>query len=353
MSDDIVFEQSGDWGIARLNREKALNALNWDMVKALYAQLQVWRDKDDVKAVMIEAAGDRAFCAGGDIRWLYENGKIDPAGTCEFFREEYINNSCIHHYPKPFLALIDGLTLGGGIGVSIHGKFRVAGDKTTIAMPETGIGLFPDIGGGYFMPRMPDGLGLYYALTGARAKSADALKAGYATHYTPSDQQDALRAALLAQPLSENAESDIEAVLAEFKGDPGPAPIDEIRDDIARLFVGHDTYQSLIAGLQAAGSAFAEQTLNTLSQMSPTSLLITFEQMKRGASLNLNEVLQMEFRMVWRAMHDHDFFEGVRAQIIDKDRNPNWQPASINDVPDGLIENYFEPLDASEELTFS
>ncbi|MCK5749364.1 MAG: enoyl-CoA hydratase/isomerase family protein, partial [Oricola sp.] len=168
MTNDILFEETGDWGVVTINREKALNALTLDMVAAMRAQLTKWAGaRSPVKAVMVKSAGGRAFCAGGDIRWLHDKAKQDPAGACEFFREEYRNNSLIYHYPKPYVAMIDGVVMGGGVGISVHGDFRVAGDQTLFAMPETGIGLFPDVGGGHFMPRLHDGLGLYYALTGA------------------------------------------------------------------------------------------------------------------------------------------------------------------------------------------
>ncbi len=348
MTTDIVFEQAGDWGVVTLNREKALNALTWNMVKAMRAQLIAWAGDADVKAVLVKGAGERAFCAGGDIRWLHDAAKEDPAHASEFFREEYRNNSLIYHYPKPYVALIDGVTMGGGVGISVHGDFRVAGDATLFAMPETGIGLFPDVGGGHFMPRLHDGLGLYYALTGARAHAADCMAAGIATHYAPADKYGELETALLATSLGDHAHADIETVLDVYAGDPGHAPINDLREHIAALFVGHDTLDALMAALAKDGGDFAADTAKALSRMSPTSLRLTFEQMKRGHALDFDDDIKMEFRIVCRVMEGHDFFEGVRAQIIDKDKTPIWSPLTLEGVKDADIAAYFESLGEAE-----
>ncbi len=344
MTTDILFEQTGSWGVVTLNREKALNALTWDMVKSMRAQLIAWVGDDAVKAVLVKGAGEKSFCAGGDIRWLHDAAKEDAAYASEFFREEYRNNSLIYHYPKPYVALIDGIVMGGGVGISVHGDFRVAGDATLFAMPETGIGLFPDVGGGHFMPRLHDGLGLYYALTGARAKAADCMAAGIATHFTPADKYAALETALLNVELGEHAHADIETVLDIYAGDPGHAGVNDLRGDIARLFQGHATLEALMSALGHDESEFAKKTVSTLARMSPTSLRLTFEQMKHGHELDFDGNMKMEFRMVRRVMEGHDFFEGVRAQILDKDRAPKWTPASLAEVNDAEIAAYFEGL---------
>ncbi len=348
MTDDILFDRTGDWGVVTLNRPKALNALTRDMVNAMHAQLFEWAALNAVKAVLVKGAGDRAFCAGGDIRWLADNARTDPAGASEFFRDEYVNNALIYHYPKPYVTLIDGVVMGGGVGISVHGDFRVAGDATLFAMPETGIGLFPDVGGGHFMPRLHDGLGLYYALTGARARAADCMAAGIATHYTPSEKQADLEAALLRTPLGEHAHADIEAVLDVFAGDPGHAGVNDLRPRIARHFQGFETLDALMAALEDDPSDFAADVFKTLSRMSPTSMRITFEQMKRGHELDFDDNMKMEFRIVRRVMEGHDFFEGVRAQIIDKDRKPQWKPATLGEVDDADIAHYFDHLGEAE-----
>lgn len=348
MTADIAFDQRGDWGVATLNRPQALNALTHDMVKALFDQLTQWAGLNAVKAVMVRSDSEKAFCAGGDIRWLYENAKQDPARACQFFWDEYRNNALIYHYPKPYVALIDGIVMGGGVGISVHGDFRIAGDRTLFAMPETGIGIFPDIGGGHFMPRLHDGVGLYYALTGARAKAADCMASGIATHYTPTDKMDALERALLETPLTTHAHADIEAVLDSFADDPGHAPINDQRSDIHHCFEGAETLDDAVARLRASSSDFAKDTIAILARMSPTSLRLTFEQMKRGRSLDFDDVMRMEYRIVSRVMRGHDFFEGVRALLVDKDKNPIWSPDKLDAVSDNQIMSYFETLDDEE-----
>ncbi|MEO0878354.1 MAG: enoyl-CoA hydratase/isomerase family protein [Pseudomonadota bacterium] len=348
MTDDIVFSQTGDWGVITLNRPDALNALTMPMVTAFRAQLTSWEAHPKIRAVLIKGAGERAFCAGGDVRWLHDTAKEDPDAACAFFREEYKNNAAIYHFPKPYVALIDGIVMGGGVGVSVHGDFRVAGDKTVFAMPETGIGLFPDVGGGHFMPRLHDGLGLYYALTGKRAKAADCMAAGIATHYAPSDDMAALEQALLAAPLSARAHADIEAILDGASGDPGHGEINDRRGEIKTLMDGVDDFYDMLERLRVQNSQLSFEILETIAGMSPTSLKLTFEQMKRGHTLDFDDVMAMEFRMVSRVMRGHDFFEGVRAQIVDKDRNPKWRPAMLNDISDADIAAYFEPLGDGE-----
>ena len=347
--DEILFDRHGDWGIVTLNRPRALNALTGDMVRAFRRQLIAWEADTAVKAVMVKGAGEKAFCAGGDIRWLSETARTAPREAAMFFADEYRNNAAIHHFPKPYVALINGIVMGGGVGVSIHGDFRVAGDRTLFAMPETGIGLFPDVGGGYFLPRLKDGLGLFYALTGARAGAADAMAAGIATHYTPGDQYAALIAALLDEPLSDNAHGDVEAVLDRFAGDPGHAEINDMRPHIANLFEGHESLDALMANLREASTDFARDIENTLARMSPTSLKLTFEQMRRGRTLDFDDVMRMEMRMVRRVIEGRDFHEGVRAVIFDKDNKPVWSPARLTDVRKDAIASYFDPL-GDEEL---
>jgi enoyl-CoA hydratase/carnithine racemase len=344
MGDEILFDAVGDWGVITLNRPDALNALTWDMVKAMRAKLIEWERSPAVKAVLIKGAGEKAFCAGGDIRWLYDNAKKDVAHACEFFREEYRLNALIHHYPKPYVALIDGIVMGGGVGVSVHGDFRVAGDRTLFAMPETGIGMFPDVGGGHFLPRLHDGLGLYYALTGARAKAADCMAAGLATHYVPTDQMDALCRELAGISFGSHPHADIEATLDGFAGDPGEAHVNEIRPALKRLFSGHETFDGFYADLKADSHDVANDMLRIIARMSPTSLKLSFEQLRRGIELDFDDNMKMEFRIVRRVMEGHDFYEGVRALIIDKDRSPRWSPASVEGVDEADIARYFEPL---------
>ena len=349
MTGDILFASSNDFGVVTLNRPDALNALNWDMVKAFRSRLIEWERSPAVKAVLIKGAGERAFCAGGDLRWLYDRAKDDPGFACGFFREEYRLDALLHHFTKPCVALIDGIVMGGGVGVSVHGDFRVAGDRTLFAMPETGIGMFPDVGGGHFLPRLHDGLGLYYALTGARAKAADCMAAGIATHYVPTEQMATLERELTTLPLGPRPHAAIEALLDEFSGDPGAAHVNHIRPALKSLFDGWRSFDAFYAALKADGHDVAGDMRRILARMSPTSLKLTFEQLRRGHALDFDDCLRMEFRIVSRVMKGHDFFEGVRAQIVDKDKAPRWSPASVEGVSDAEIAKYFEPL--AEELT--
>lgn len=345
MTAEILFSQANDFGVITLNRHDALNALTWNMVTLMRAKLIEWERSPAIKAVLVKGAGEKAFCAGGDIRWLYENARRDVEHACGFFREEYRLNALIYHYSKPYVALIDGIVMGGGVGVSVHGDFRVAGDRTLFAMPETGIGMFTDVGGGHFLPRLHDGLGLYYALTGARAKAADCVAAGVATHYVASDQQATLEKELLNLALGAHPHAAIEAVLDEFSGDPGEAHVNQIRPALKRLFGGHQTFDAFYAALTSDGHDVAGDMLRILKRMSPTSLRLTFEQLRRGRALDFDENMKMEFRLVNRVMRGHDFYEGVRALIVDKDKAPRWSPASIEGVSDADIAKYFEPLE--------
>lgn len=348
MTSDILFDAINDWGVITLNRPEALNALTWEMVKAMRAKLIEWERSPAIKAVLVKGAGERAFCAGGDIRWLYDNAKKDVDHACGFFREEYRLNALIHHFTKPYVALIDGIVMGGGVGVSVHGDFRVAGDRTLFAMPETGIGMFPDVGGGHFLPRLHDGLGLHYALTGARAKAADCVAAGLATHFVPSEQMPTLEKELTGLALGGHPHAAIEAVLDEFSGDPGEAHVNHIRPALKRLFEGHPSFDAFYAVLKKDGHDVAGDMLRILDRLSPTSLKLTFEQLRRGHSLDFDDAMKMEFRIVRRVMEGHDFYEGVRALIVDKDKTPRWSPASVEGVSDRDIEKYFKPLDGEE-----
>ncbi|MEZ5895768.1 MAG: enoyl-CoA hydratase/isomerase family protein [Parvularculaceae bacterium] len=348
MTNEILFERRGEWGVVTLNRPQALNALSWDMCKAFRATLIGWQGDSAVRAVLIKGAGEKAFCAGGDIRWLHHAAKKDPVHASEFFRDEYRLDAAIHHFTKPYVAIIDGIVMGGGVGVSVHGDFRVAGDRTLFAMPETAIGLFPDVGGGHFMPRLHDGLGLYYGLTGARAKAADCMAAGIATHYAPSAKMAELEDALIALSFGSHAHADIEAVLDRFADDPGAAPINDVRGQIARLFLGHESFEDFWAALSRNDGVFGVETFETLKKMSPTSMKLTFEQMKRGHDMDFDHVMQMEFRIVSHVMQGHDFFEGVRAVILDKDKNPKWAPTRVDEVSDAQIAAYFDNIGERE-----
>ncbi|MGD1956645.1 MAG: enoyl-CoA hydratase/isomerase family protein [Sphingomonadales bacterium] len=342
---DIIFSQRGAIGHVLLNRPKALNALTLDMTVLLRAQLNAWATDDSVMAVLVEGAGEKGFCAGGDIRWLHDTGKEDPVAAAEFYRREYLCDAAVYHFPKPYLAFIDGIVMGGGVGISVHGSHRIAGDRTLFAMPETGIGLFPDVGGSYFLPRMPGQLGMYLGLTGARLKAADSVFAGVATHYMPSGKQAAAIDQICTEATSTEA---IDAILAAHAGDAGPAPLAGQMEDINSHFDGADMRSILTELDQDDSSDWAKKQASILRSKSPTSLKVTFEQLTRGASLDFDEAMRMEMRMAARVMEGHDFYEGVRATIFEKGATANWNPARVEDVTPEMVAAYFEPLGARE-----
>lgn len=327
---DIEFDVRGGIAHVLLNRPAALNALTYEMCVEYDAKLKAWATDPAVRAVVIRGAGGKAFCAGGDVRKVCEEGLKKSAYPYDFFSGEYKVNRRIKTFPKPYIALIDGIVMGGGVGFSVHGSHRIASEGTMFAMPETGIGLFPDVGGSYFLPRCPGKIGLYLGLTGARLKAADCVYAGIATHYVPREKLDALVAAL-------EAGEAVDAAIARFATDPGEAPLKAQRAEIDRVF-----NVSRVEDLQHPG----------IAGKSPTSLKLTFEELKRGAQQDFDECMRMELRMVMRVMDGVDFYEGIRALLIDKDQKPVWKPATLAEVTDQDIAAYFAPL-GGRDLTFA
>lgn len=335
MSDEpeILFERRGAAGLITLNRPKALNALTHAMCLAMRAQLKDWANDPAVKTVVVQGAGEKAFCAGGDIRSLYESGKAGTSYALDFYRDEYILNALIKHYPKPYIALISGIVMGGGVGVSVHGSARIADETTMFAMPETGIGLFPDVGGSFFLPRCPGQVGLYLALTGARLKTPDCLAAGIATHFVTKEKRGALLDRLAdAAPFDDLAES----VPGTF--------LDSHRKSIDAIFAAPSA-DSVLAALDADHTDWSRDTAKTIRAKSPTSTKLTFRQLREGTAKSFDECMRMEYRMVHRIVAGHDFYEGVRATIIDKDGTPKWLPPEISQVSDADIDAYFAPLE--------
>ena len=347
--DEVLFARAGRVGVITLNRPKALNALTTAMCIAIKRQLDHWAADPDVDAVLIEGAGDRAFCAGGDVVRVARSGRAGTDEWYQFFFNEYRMNSTIGHFPKPYIAILDGITMGGGFGVSVHGRFRVATERLLFAMPETGLGLIPDVGGGHVLPRLPGETGRYLAFTGYRAKAADSFALGVATHVVPSSRVGELRAVLLGAPrLDEEAVADL---LARFHEDPGAPPLWERRDRIDRHFAG-PRVETVLDSLAGDDDPWAEATRAEMLKKSPTSMKVTAEQLRRGAQLDLDEDLKMEFRIVNRIItHGHDFYEGVRAILIDKDHNPRWNPARLEDVSEEEVAAHFAPL-GERELRF-
>jgi enoyl-CoA hydratase len=325
----VIASRDGRIGRLVLNRPKALNALDVDMIRACHRALLEWRDDPHVHAVVIEGSGERAFCAGGDIRAVRQfhlEGR--PELVEAFFSEEYALNYLIATYPKPYVALVDGICMGGGIGVSVHGTYRVATEHALFAMPETAIGFLPDIGATYVMPRLPGRLGVYLALTGARMQGADAVHAGLATHFVPRSELAALSAELAAEGV---------AVLARHAA-PLPAfSLAGERDVIDQCFAADDMME-IMRRLEHHGGTFARSTAEMLRQMSPSSLVWSRRMLREGEDRSLRQCLDAELRASRTITPYHEFMEGVRAMVVEKDRHPRWQPARLEDVDPGEID---------------
>lgn len=346
MTDDIIFDRKGPLLVATLNRPKALNALNLPMIRALDSALIEAADDPSVSAVVLLGAGDKSFCAGGDVVSLATDAPGVEDLRRDFFREEYILNRRIHLFPKPYIPLVDGISMGGGVGVSVHGSHRVASDKVLFAMPETAIGLFPDVGGSYFLPRLQGALGIYLALTNDRLKIEDVIWAGLYDSYVPSVSIDALVEALATanwQADGGDLGAVAQRVIAEFSKSPGLAPLAEHQALIDRCF-SKGSFAEILTALDAEDGEFAAKTAATMRGKSPLMSEVSVRQLKRGAELGFDDCMIMEYRMTQAAMSGTEFFEGVRAMLIDKDKNPQWQPARIEDVTDDKVEAFFAPL---------
>jgi enoyl-CoA hydratase len=335
---DIVFDRRGAAGIVALNRPTALNALTLQMIRLLRAQLESWRAERSITRIIVTAAPGRAFSAGGDLREIYDLGRAGRhKDALDFFRQEYQLNAMIKRYPKPYIALIDGIVMGGGVGVSVHGSHRVAGERFLFAMPEVGIGFFPDVGGTWFLPRLPDEVGTYCALTCERLKMADAVTAGVATHHVPAARHTELIEALCGTV-------SVDAIIGAFAQPPGELAVLSRRTAIKRLFAGADV-EAILSRLDAeavgADAEWAIRTAATIRAKAPLSLKIALAQMRRGAKWSFEECMQVEYRIVARVLRGHDFYEGVRAVIIDKDNQPRWRPERLEDVAADEVDRYF------------
>lgn len=326
-----------------LNRPAALNALTHPMVTELAAALDRWKRDPAVTRVVVTGAGGRAFSAGGDIRALYEDGRAGRQDrSLAFWADEYRLNVRIKRFPKPYVALIDGIVMGGGVGVSLHGSHRVAGERYRFAMPEVGIGFFPDVGATWALPRLPGAAGTYLALTGARVGPADAGALGLATHVVASERLPAIEADLAeGRPLAE-------ALGPEPSGEGGPILAE--RGFIDRCFSVGDVREILerLDRAAAEGSAFAADTAAAMRTKAPSSLSIACEQMRRGRDLTFEDAMRAEFRIVSRIAHGHDFYEGVRATLIDKTGDPRWRPPSLAEIDPAWVSSHFAPLGPNE-----
>jgi enoyl-CoA hydratase len=338
----VIAEKRGALGLLTLNRPEALNALTRGMVEALAGALAGWAGDPQVRCVAIRGAGPRAFCAGGDVRAMAAAARDGSGEDLGFLRAEYRLNAMIGAYPKPYVALLHGFVMGGGAGISVHGRYRLADASLGFAMPETGIGFVADIGSSHFLPRCPGGMGLYLALTGARIGQGDACAAGLATHAVAAADWDSLLARLAAG-------EDAARAIAAFAHKPEPPALAPQRALVDVAFAA-PSVEAVLERLDRDGSGFAAETARTLRARAPLALKYTFREMRLGAHLDLAGCLRMEFRMAARALHSPDFQEGVRAALVDKDGRPRWSPASLAAVTPQMVEAYFAPLDEELQL---
>jgi enoyl-CoA hydratase len=335
---EVLVERDGAVGRLRLNRPKPLHALNTAMCEAMLAALDEWRTDPAVQAVLIDHAEGRGFCAGGDIRMLADSGAADGVAARAFFHTEYRLNHALFTYAKPTIAVMDGITMGGGVGISLPCRYRIATENTRLAMPETGIGLFPDVGAGWYLSRLPGRMGQYLALTGHRLNGAECVALGLATHLIDSREVEAVKALLADRP------QETASILDGITTPAGEAPILAQRAVIDRLFAS-DRLEDVLAALDADDSDFARTTLAMLRTKSPQTMKVSLKLLLDGATMpTFEDEMRQEYAVGSRVVQRHDFLEGVRAVIVDKDNAPRWDPATPEGVTDHLIDQIFAPL---------
>lgn len=340
-TNELLYEVQKGLGWITLNRPKALNALSTGMIRSLAALLGAWEVDPSIKAVIIQGAGEKAFCAGGDVRAVYDAKREGNLQLCDaFFREEYTLNAHIYLYKKPYVALIDGIAMGGGLGVSINGSYRIVTERALLAMPETGIGFFPDVGGTTFLSNTPGVIGLYLGLTGTRLKAEDALWAGLATHFMPSSALSPFMEALKSgRPL--------EDALEAYCQEPQEIGFLEHHYGLIETHFNQSSLMAILESLAKDPSPFAQNTYNTLRSKSPTSLAVVFRQLTQNG-INFMERMKREFRLSQHFVEGHDFIEGIRAVLVDKDQLPRWKPAQVEDLTPQEIDHYFSSLGEKE-----
>lgn len=344
MTQDVILQAPNSVGHITLNRPNALNALNMEMVGAITAQLEKWANDDTITSILIEGEGDRAFCAGGDIRHIYKTGRTDKAGTLEFFTDEYRLNAIIHHYPKPYIPIINGIAMGGGVGVSCHGSHVIVTENSTIAMPENTIGFIPDVGTTYILSRLPGNIGLFVGMTGYRMRAADAIFAGFATAFVPSSKITELKQAL-------DQGQDADDVIAHFSQTLETGELERLQDKINLVFNASTPLSILetLSNMSSEGDEWAEKTHSSMRMMSPLSVACSHASINQArAYTTIEECLANEYRFTVSSLSDHDFFEGIRAVIIEKDNKPQWQPPTLEEVSQDMVARKFAHLGDAE-----
>jgi enoyl-CoA hydratase len=341
-SDEILSRVEDGVGFVTLNRPKAINSLNQGMVNELAAVLGGWEQDGQIRAVVLCGAGERGLCAGGDVVAIYHSARADGVAARRFWHDEYLLNAQIGRFPKAYVSLMDGIVMGGGVGVGAHANTRVVTDTSKIGMPEVGIGFIPDVGGAYLLSRAPGSLGLHAALTGAPFSGADAIALGFADHFVPHDKLDTFSQAIVADG--------VERALAAHAVEPPPSSLVAQRDWIDRCYAG-DTVADIVAALRGHDAGPANDAANLIATRSPVALSVTLEAVRRAAKLDtLEDVLAQDYRVSCGSLRSHDLVEGIRAQLVDKDRNPKWSPASLAQVSAADVDAYFAPVD--DDLKF-
>ena len=341
MSEEILFSRDGPAGRILLNRPKVLNALSHHMIIALHEQLKSWADDTLIKFILIEGVGEKAFCAGGDIRALYESGPNNEEFVTRFFSDEYRLNMAIKAYPKPYIAIMDGVVMGGGVGVSVPGLRRIVTERTRCAMPETGIGMFPDVGGTYFLSRAPDHVGVYLGLTGEQMNAANTIYTGFADRLVYSDKLPDLLAEMCRRDYEGDTLAQIDNLLKSYEVEPVSADLRFMSSLISDIF-SKGSVEEITCGLEEQDSDWSNRTLAILKQKSPTSLKVTLKAINLARGLTFDECMAQEYRIVLQIMKGRDFYEGTRALIIEKDGQPNWKPAQLGYITDEIVEAHFQ-----------
>lgn len=335
MTTDILFNQKNHLGIITLNRPQALNALSLDMFLALKKYLALWKNDDSIDAVLIKSNNEKAFCAGGDVKSIYENKNVELAKN--YFRLEYEINRLIFHYPKPYIALLNGIAMGGGLGISMHGSHCVSSENLRFAMPETLIGFFPDVGVSYHLSRLPDFIGFYLALTGNSLDATIAHQLGLIKNIVPYHHFDGLENKLIQHNLNHEKVCEI---VDDFSIPNQYQPIPH-KDTIKNCF-SKNSVEDIFSALNNFPDPFSDEIISVLKARSPTSLKVTFEQLKKAEKIEFDEVIEMDYKIASHMLINHDFFEGVRAAIIDKDKKPKWEPSTLNAVTTEFVEKFFK-----------
>lgn len=339
---DVLFEVKGHVGIITLNRPNALNALSFDMFKAMFAKLKTWKQDDKIHAVVIQASPARAFCAGGDVRWVYDMGTKAPEEALQLFYIEYQLNHLTSDFGKPYIALIDGVNIGGGVGVTLHGSHRVASETFSFTMPETSIGFYPDIGSSHLLANTNGGYGLYLGLTGRKVNAKDAHTLNFIDYTVRSEQFSEVLQKLCSMDLSSDANAKVSDVLSKYHESMPEGSFTAEKEEVSGCFDNKETLNDIFEALRAHETTWAISIQEEMLALSPTSLYVTFEQLKRARGLTLAECLSMDYTLTYHFLQGHDFYEGVRARLVDKDKSPKWQPSSFQSISTDDIKKYFE-----------